>query len=267
VTQVTAKGRARGRTPGFFMSGHLRLCFAAFVLLASLSTSPASSNPFADLFNVAPQTTAAPASAERECLPRPGKSTTDGQHWVYRLDGHRKCWFQAAEGIATVKKGVHHHVAKHDVAAPAENETAQRKREAVVDARAELLRSAPAETSQPIRLAPEFKVADAASILATGAAAFVPPAAVEKLATDQLTPDRPTPRVVDVKTLLAAAPAPSDAVAASVPPAPVAFPIAEAADDGQGWMATLLGVLLMALGLVSVLGSSPTLREAVLLRD
>jgi hypothetical protein len=32
-------------------------------------------------------------------------------------------------------------------------------------------------------------------------------------------------------------------------------------------MATLLGVLLMALGLVSVLGSSPALREAVLLRD
>jgi hypothetical protein len=32
-------------------------------------------------------------------------------------------------------------------------------------------------------------------------------------------------------------------------------------------MATLLGVVLMALGLVSSLGSSPTLREAVLLRD
>jgi hypothetical protein len=32
-------------------------------------------------------------------------------------------------------------------------------------------------------------------------------------------------------------------------------------------MVTLLGVLLMALGLVSVLGSSRTLREVVLLRD
>ena len=201
-------------------------------------------------------------------MPRPGKSTTAGQHWVYRLEGHRKCWFQAAEGIATVKKQVRHSAAKPRVAVPEENEAAPRKRKAVVDARAELLRSAPAETSQPIRLAPEFKVVDAASVPATGAAAFVPPAAVEKLATDQLTPDRPTPRVVDVKTLLAAAPAPSDAVAASVPlAAPVAFPIAEAADDGRGWMATLLGVLLMALGLVSVLGSSPTLREAVLLRD
>ena len=201
-------------------------------------------------------------------MPRPGKSTTAGQHWVYRLEGHRKCWFQAAEGIATVKKQVRHSAAKPRVAVPEENEAAPRKRKAVVDARAELLRSAPAETSQPIRLAPEFKVVDAASVPATGAAAFVPPAAVEKLATDQLTPDRPTPRVVDVKTLLAAAPAPSDAVAASVPlAAPVAFPIAEAADDGRGWMATLLGVLLMALGLVSVLGSSRTLREAVLLRD
>jgi hypothetical protein len=60
----------------------------------------------------------------------------------------------------------------------------------------------------------------------------------------------------------------SYAVAASVPPAaPVAFPIAEAADDGRGWTATWLGVLLMALGLLTLLGSSRTLWEAVLLRD
>jgi hypothetical protein len=209
---------------------------------------------------------AAPAAAEEECLPRPGKSTTAGQRWVYRFDGHRKCWFQTAQGIATVKKQVRHSAAKPPVAVPEENETAPPKQNAVVDARAEL-RSAPEEASQPTRLAPEFKVVDAASVLATGPAAFVPLAPVEKRATDQLTPDHATPRVVDVKTLLAAAPAPSDAVAASVPPAPVAFPAAEAADEGQGWMATLLGVLLMALGLVSVLGSSPALREAVLLRD
>jgi hypothetical protein len=105
-------------------------------------------------------------------------------------------------------------------------------------------------------LAPEFKVVDAASVPATRTAAFARPAVVEKL-----TPDDPMPNQVDVETLLAAATAPSDAVAASVLPASVA------ADDGQGWMATLLGMLLMALGLVSVLGSSPTLREAVLLRD
>jgi hypothetical protein len=245
------------------MSGHLRFCFAAVVLLAALPTSPASSNPFANFFNAASPQATAPAAKEEECLPRPGKSTTAGQRWVYRLEGHRKCWFQAAEGIATVKKQVRHSAAKPRVAVPEENDAAPRKRKADVDARAELLRSASAETSQPIRLAPQFKVVDAASVLATGTAAFVPPAAVEKL-----TPEHPTPRQVDVETLLAAAPAPSDAVAASVlPAAPVALPIAEAADDGQGWMATLLGVLLMALGLVSVLGSSPTLREAVLLRD
>ncbi|MFL6789895.1 MAG: hypothetical protein ACJ8EE_01800 [Bradyrhizobium sp.] len=250
------------------MSGHLRFCIAAFVLLASLSTSPASSNPFADLFNVAPQTAIAPASAERECLPRPGKSTANGQHWVYRLDGHRKCWFQAAEGIATVKKRVHLHAAKHRVAAPAENETARRKREAVVDARAELLRSAAAETSQPTPPASELKVVDVAAVVAMGTAALAPPAPVANRATGQLTPDHPTRRQVDVKTLLAAAPAASDAVAASVPPAPaVAFPIAEAGDDGRGWTANWLGMLLMALGLVSVLSSSHVLRGAVLLRQ
>jgi len=250
------------------MSGHLRFCFAAFVLLAALPTSPASSNPFTDLFSTAPAQAAAPAApaaAEEECLPRPGKSTTTGQRWVYRFDGHRKCWFQTAEGIATAKKQVRHGAAKPPVAVPEENEAAPRKQ--VVDARAELLRSAPEEASQATRLTPEFKVVNAASTPATGPAAFVPLAPVEKLATDQLTPDQTMPRVVEVKTRPVAAPAPSDAVAASVLPAPVAFPVAEAADDGQGWMVTLLGMLLMALGLVSVLGSSPTLREAVLLRD
>jgi hypothetical protein len=251
------------------MSGHLRFCFAAVVLLAALPTSPASSNPFAGFFNAAPalaQATA-PAAAEEECLPRPGKSTPAGRRWVYRSDGHRKCWFQTAQEIATVKKQVRHGAAKPPVAVPEENEAAPRKQKAL-DARAELQHSAPAEAPQPIRPAPEFKVVDAASVPVTGAAAFVPPAPVEKLATDQLTPDHPTPRVVEVQTLPAAAPVPSDVVAASVPlAAPAAFPVAEAADDGQGWMATLLGVVLMALGLVSILGSSPTLREAVLLRD
>ena len=191
-------------------------------------------------------------------MTRPGKSTADGQHWVYRWDGHRRCWFQAAEESAA-KKQVRHRAAKPRVAAPEENEAAPRKRKAVVDARAELLRSAPAETSKPTRPAPELKVADAAS--ATVAAAFLQPAPIKNLAPAD-------PRQVDVEALLATAPAASDAVVASVPPAaPVTFPIAKAADDGWGWMATWLGVLLMALGLVAVLGSSRTLREAVLLRD
>jgi hypothetical protein len=249
----------RGRNTGVSMTGHLRFCFGAFFLFTSLSPSPASSNPFADLFNITPHAAPAPASAERECLSRHGKSTADGQHWVYRLDGHRKCWFQAAEGIATAKKRVYRHAAKQR--ALAENETARRKREAVVDAR-ELLRSAPAETSQPTPPASELKVVDAASVLATGAAP------VANRATDQLTPDRPSPRQVDVETVLSAAWAPSDAVAASVPPgSPAAFPIAEAGDDGRGRTASWLGMLLMALGLVSVLSSSRVLRAAVPLRQ
>jgi hypothetical protein len=248
------------------MSGHLRFCYAALALLAGFSTSPASSNPIADWFNFTPKQPATPASAEvEECLSRPGKSTTAGQHWVYRLQGHRKCWFQTAEETP-VKRQVRHRAAKPRLNVSEENDAA-RQRRAVVDARAELLRSAPAETSQPERPAPELKMADAASVLATAIAAFVPPAPLENLATAQPTPDRRTPRQVDVETLLAAAPADRGAVAASVPAAaPVAFSIVETADDGQGWMATSLGALLMALGLISVLGSSRIVREAVLLR-
>jgi hypothetical protein len=248
------------------MSGHLRFCYAALALVAGFSTSPASSNPIADWFNFTPKQPATPASAEaEECLSRPGKSTTAGQHWVYRLQGHRKCWFQTAEETP-VKRQVRHRAAKPRLNVSEENDAA-RQRRAVVDARAELLRSAPAETSQPERPAPELKMADAASVLATAIAAFVPPAPLENLATAQPTPDRRTPRQVDVEMLLAAAPADRGAVAASVPAAaPVAFSIVETADDGQGWMATSLGALLMALGLISVLGSSRIVREAVLLR-
>jgi hypothetical protein len=204
-------------------------------------------------------------------LPRPGTSTAEGQRWVYRTEGRRKCWFQAAGGTATVKQ-IRNRAAKPRVAVE-ENEAARAKQKAVMDARAELLRSAPAETSQPTQPAPELKVVDAASVPATETAAFVPPAPVASRATDQPTPDQPAldqpaPRRLDAATLLAAAPAPSEAVAVSVPPAaPVASPIAEAADDGWGWMATWLGALLMAMGLASVLASSPTVREAVLLRD
>jgi hypothetical protein len=268
VTQATGKGRAGERNTGVSISGHLRFCIAAFVLLAGLPISPASPNPLAEFFNAAPRQTTAPASAERQCSPRPGTSRTAGQHWVYRLEGHRKCWFQAAEGIATVKKQVRNRAAEPRVAAPEENEAARRERKAVVDAHAELLRSARAVTSRPMRPAPELKVVNAASVFAAAGAAFVPAPSVEDLATDQLTPDHPTPRQVDTETFLAAAPAASYAVAASVPPAaPIALPIAEAADDGLDWTATRLGVLLMALGLLTPLGSSRTLRKAVLLRD
>lgn len=254
------------------MSGDLRSCIAAFVLFTSLPTS-ASSNPLADVFGASPPQTAtepAPAEKERECLPRPGTSAADGQRWVYRTEGGRKCWFQAAQGTATVKQ-VRDRVraAKARVAA-AENETARRKPKAAMDARAEMLRSAPAEMPELTRPGPEFKVVDVAPAQTPGAAAFVPaaPVATANHATDQLAPDHPTPRRLDEKMLLAAAPAPSEAVAVSVPPAPaVASPTAEAPEDRPGWTATWLGVLLMALGLAFVLGSSRTVRETVLLRD
>ncbi|MGY4496968.1 hypothetical protein ACVWYH_000895 [Bradyrhizobium sp. GM24.11] len=149
-------------------------------------------------------------------MPRPGKSTADGQHWVYRLEGRRKCWFMAAEGSATVP--VRHRAAKDRVVARSDKETSGRKQEALVDAHAELLRAAPA-TSQPIPLASKLKMADAASAVAIGPAAFVPlPPVANSHATDQLTPDDPTRRQVDVEMLLAAAPTASDVVAVSVPP-------------------------------------------------
>jgi hypothetical protein len=186
-------------------------------------------------------------------LPQPGKSTADGQHWVYRYDGHRKCWFQAAEGTATAKKPIHH-AAGHRVAAPKENESPLRNRKAVVDAPG----SAPTEAPQPTPLAPEMKVVDAVA----GGAALVPPALVAaQPATDQLTPDPPKPLQVDVETFMAA-PSASDAVGASVPPVtPVAVPSTEVGVDGGGGTATWLGMLLIALGLVSLLSSSRILRE------
>ena len=249
------------------MSGHLRCRLAAFLLFAGLSTSPAYSNPFAALFNAAPGETTAPAPAEEACLPQPGKSTADGRHWVYRFDGHRKCWFQAAEGTP-VKKPVHHPAAKQRVAAPEENGSAVGKQKAV--ARAELLHSAPAETSQPTPPARELKVVDAAPVPAMGAAALVPSTpVVANPASDQFTPDHPTPRQVAVETLLAAAPSPSDTVASSVPSgSAVAVPIAEASNDGREWTATWLGVLLMALGVVvSLLSSSRILRWPAISRS
>src|SRR5262249_1030796 len=74
------------------------------------------------------------------------------------------------------------------------------------------------------------------------------------------TPDYPTQRPGDVKTPLVTAPSASDAVASSAPEAtPVATPIAAADDEDRGWTATRLGVLLMVLGLISLLSSSPAL--------
>jgi hypothetical protein len=239
------------------MSGHRRFCAAAALLAAGLSPSPASSNPFADLFNFASGEAPAPAPAKEECLPRPGKSTAHGQHWVYRLDGHRKCWFQAAVGPASAEQRVYHHAAKKTVVAPEENEAALSRPKPVGDARAQLLRSAPAETFQPTPLAPELKVVDAAAVPTNGAAALLlpPVPAVAEPTIDRLTSDHSASPPVDVEMLLAAAPSARDTVASAVPPVtPGALPIA--GEDERGWMPTLAGVLLMVLGIVSLLGSA-----------
>ncbi|MGX1014302.1 hypothetical protein AB7M69_008659 [Bradyrhizobium japonicum] len=102
-------------------------------------------------------------------MTRPGKSTADGQHWVYRVVGQRRCWFQIAEGTERAKKLVQQRATKHRVAAAEENQTAARKRKTAVDARAELPRSAPADTSRPSPSVPA-QVVDASPVLATGIA-------------------------------------------------------------------------------------------------
>ena len=105
---------------------------------------------------------------------------------------------------------------------------------------------------------------DAASVIATGPAALTPSASAVNRATGELTPDHYTPSQVDVESLLAAATGADDAVPASVAPAqPVTFPVTEAGADWRGWTANWLGMLLMALGMLSVLSSNRFLRRAV----
>jgi hypothetical protein len=243
------------------MSGHLRSCFAAF-LLTSLSTSAAFSNPFTDLFSSASKEQAtAPAPAEEGCSPKPGRLTADGQHWVYRFEGYRKCWFQTARGaVAGVKKRVHRHGVNQRVTAREMREAALQKHGARGDARAELFRSALEEMSKSTPSVPEFKVVDVPSVAAMGAAPLVPPAPAVELTPDQLTPDRSTPRPIAVETLRVSRSA-NDTIDTSVLSAiPVALPPAEVSDDGRGWPANQLGMLIMALGLVSLLsGSLPML--------
>lgn len=142
-----------------------------------------------------------------------------------------------------------------------EKGTTRLRQSGVVDARAELLRSAPPEPSQPPH--PEVKVADAASDLDTGTALMSAPLIAEH--------GRPThllPSQVDVEQLLAAAPA-NDVVTSSEPPTiPIGVLVlpAEARNEAPSRTATWLGVLLMILGMLSILSSSRSFRHAVRLR-
>lgn len=240
------------------MSGHLRFYFASLLLVGGLSTAPACSNPFTDLFNIAPREPAATSSAQPECLPRPGNSPGPGQHWVYRRDGHRKCWF-LAEGIATVRKPAHGRVANRAASAD-ENEAARQRRSPLIDARAELLSSSPTKGAPPTPPAREVMVADAASVFDAGTPALMPAAPVTDLPTGQLTPKHSVPPQVDGEKLAAAARADS-------PPAmPMVARNEEVRDEARSWTIIWVGVLLMTLGGFSILSSSRTFRHAVRLR-
>jgi hypothetical protein len=242
------------------MSGHLRFVFAAFFLVAGFST-PAASNVLTDLFSPKPApeaAAAAPAPVPEECLRQPGTSTAPGQRWVYRYDGHRKCWFQAEENTALARKPVRRQAARQRVAAPEENESAPRRQELAEDARAEMLSSPPAEAPQPTPPEPPLKMVR--TVRVTDAAAMVPPmTALDRLASDQPTPDQPTPRRVDVERLLEDSPAASDEVAST----PSATLIAGPGATMEVWVTPRFGVLLMMLGGVSLLSASRKLRRVL----
>ncbi|MGY4352171.1 hypothetical protein ACVWXM_008664 [Bradyrhizobium sp. GM7.3] len=239
------------------MSRHLRFYFAGLVLVGGLPATPACSDPFTNLFNIAPREPAATSSVQPECFPRPGNSHGPRQHWVYRRDGHRKCWF-LAEGIATLRQPAHGRVANR-AATSVENEAEQQRASPVIDAGAELPSSSAAEGAQPPP-AREVKVADANSVFDVGTPAPMPAAPAADLPTSQLTPEHPGPPQVDVEKLAAAARADS-------PPAmPLAAHNEEVRDESRSWTVTSLGVLLMTLGGFSILSSNRTLRQTVKLR-
>ncbi|MBW7965749.1 hypothetical protein [Bradyrhizobium sp. BR 10261] len=240
------------------MTGYLRLCFVSLVLVEILSTAPASSNPLADIFNTAAPQPAVPSPPQAECVARPGSSIPAGQHWVYRMDGHRKCWF-LTESTAKVKT-VPRRVAKDSTASLDRSGTVRPRQIGVVGARAELLSPAPAEPSQPPH--PEVKVADADSDLDRD---------IALMSADLISAHgrRPTPLVpgqIDVEQLLATAPA-TDVVTSSEPPImPIGVRLAEAGNEAASRTATWLGVLLMMLGMLFILSTSRSLRHAVRLR-
>jgi hypothetical protein len=245
------------------MSRHLRTGLAAFLLVASLA-KPAASNPFTDLFSPNPEPNAAvpaPDPAQEECLPQPGKSTTAGLRWVYRRDGHRRCWFQAEAATPSARRIVHRHTARHRATAVEANDSISRKEETIADARAEILSSVPVEANPPPS-APVLNMVDAAPIPAAQAAAPMPPAdAVDKPGSDELMPDRPTSGLADAGAFLADARAASE-VAAAPPATALAVPSIETDSQTGETMRWWFGVLLIALGSVAFLGASRKLRQA-----
>jgi len=234
------------------MSGHWRFCVTAFLLSAGLPISPASSNALTDLFNPAPKEAAAPVPVpvREECVPQPGKSTAPGQHWVYRIDGHRKCWFQADEATVSAKKQIRHHAVKRPAAAPEENE-AELRNKTVLDARAQVLSAAPVNATQSAASASE--VSDTASVreavIPVPAAPIAAPTAI-----DPLSEDHAALRSVDVEMLLAASTLDKDMAASSLRPAAPGAPSVGSADDWELTTARV-GTVLIALGFIFLVGS------------
>ncbi|MGY4627219.1 hypothetical protein ACVWY3_004975 [Bradyrhizobium sp. USDA 4486] len=238
------------------MSGYLRLCFVSLVLIEILSTAPASSNPLTDLLNTAAAQPSVSSPPQAECVGRPGNSAPDGQHWVYRLEGHRKCWF-LTEAAAKVKK-IARRAPKATTASLDESGTARPRQSGILDARAELLRSTPGLPSQPPR--PELKTADADPDLGTSTA-------LTSAALIAQNSRRPPPSQIDVEQLLAAAP-PNDVATSSGPPnITTGVRLAEASNEAASRTATLVAVLLIVLGMLSILSSSRSLRHAVRFRS
>jgi hypothetical protein len=242
------------------MSGHWRFCVAAFLLSAGPSISPAFSNPLTDLFNPAPNEAAAapaPAPAREACALQPGKPAP-GQHWFYRLDGRRKCWYQADEATASAKRHIHHRIdriAKRRAVAPEENE-AELRDKTVLDARAQLLSAASAGAPQPAASGPE--VVDTPSVPARETAMPEPAAPIAAQPTiGPLTPDHATPRSVDVETLLAASTLDKDMAASSEPTTTPGAPSAASAGNWEltAARAGTVGTVLITLGLVFLVGS------------
>ncbi len=238
------------------MSGHWRLCVAALLLSAGLTTSPAISNPLTDLLNPAPKEAPPPPAApvREACLHQPGGSTAPGQHWFYRVDGHRKCWYQAAERNVSVSRSVHHYPTRRSIISSEEDESALRKKP-VADARAQMLSAALPEPLPSTAPAPE--VVETASAPANPTATTAPAATVvAQPRIEQPTPDRTAPRSVDVDMLLADASLARDTVASSAPQAArVRSSIPEANVDRSELTATWMGMVLITLGLTFLVGS------------
>ncbi len=237
------------------MSGHLRCYFASLVLLGGLAATPALSSPFTDLFNPAPREPAASPSARPECLAQPGNPPGAGQRWVYRREGHSKCWF-LAEGVATAREPGHRRIANRTVR-PNEDETMRQRRSPVSDARAELSSSAAAGEPQPTPPAHEVKVADATSVFDAGAPILIPAASVSGLPNSQL---QSVPPQVDAEKLSAAARADSS------PAMPMGPRDEQLLGEARDRTLTWLGVALMMLGSFSILSASRALRHALRIR-